>query len=226
MSNKVSLTPQARIVIISGPSGCGKTTLHKALLLSPLLKGKLVKSISATTRSKRPGERPGRDYLFLSAKTFEERIKKDYFLEWEKVFDHYYGTPKKQALNLLKKGINVLLCIDVNGAKTVAREFPQALKIFIKTPSMKILEARLKARGSESRASIDLRLKVARRELKEVKFYDYVVINADLNKALGTLQQIVYRELLSCLPAGSVRRPKGVRGIPLNSRGAHRPGID
>ncbi len=92
--------------------------------------------------------------MFLSTKMFEERIKKGYFLEWEKVFDHYYGTPKKQALKLLKKGINVLLCIDVKGAKTVAREFPQALKIFIKAPSMKILERRLKARGSESRESL------------------------------------------------------------------------
>ena len=183
------------MVIISGPSGCGKTTLHKALLESPLLKGKLVKSISATTRLKRPGERPGRDYLFLSTKTFEERIKKGYFLEWEKVFDHYYGTPKKQALDLLKKGINVLLCIDVNGAKTVAREFPQALKIFIKAPSMKVLGARLKARGSENRKSLEARLKTARRELKEAKHYDHVVINADLNKALGQMQQIVYNAL-------------------------------
>ena len=125
------------MVIISGPSGCGKTTLHKMLLQSPRLKGKLVKSISATTRSKRPGEVQGRDYMFLSKKTFEERIGKGYFLEWEKVFDHYYGTPKKQALGLLNKGIHVLLCIDVKGAKTVGDEFPHALKIFIKAPSMK-----------------------------------------------------------------------------------------
>jgi len=189
------MASKARVVIISGPSGCGKTTLHKALLLSPLLKGKLVKVICATTRPKRPGEREGRDYLFISTKTFEERIKKGYFLEWEKVFDHYYGTPKKQALDLLKKGINVLLCIDVKGAKTVAREFPRALKIFIKAPSMKVLEARLKARGSESRESLEVRLKVARRELKEAKYYDHVVINADLNKALGELQQIVCQDL-------------------------------
>src|SRR5665213_3506247 len=99
-------------------------------------------------------------------------INKGYFLEWEKVFDQYYGTPKKHALDLLKKGINVLLCIDVKGAKTVAREFPRALKIFIKAPSMKILEARLKARGSESAESLKLRLKVARRELKEATQYD------------------------------------------------------
>lgn len=196
MSNKISLTPKAKIVIISGPSGCGKTTLHKALLESPRLKGKLIKSISATTRLKRPGERGGRDYLFLSTKTFEERIKKGYFLEWKKIFDHYYGTPKKQVLKLLKGGINVLLCIDVNGAKAVAREFPQALKIFIKAPSMKVLEARLKRRGSENRQSLEVRLTIARRELKEAKYYDHVVINADLNKALRKMQQIVYSELL------------------------------
>ena len=196
MSNKASIILPARIVIISGPSGCGKTTLHKALLASTALKGRLVKSISATTRPKRPGEKPGRDYLFLSTKIFEKRIKKGYFLEWEKVFDHYYGTPKTQALNLLKKGINVLLCIDVKGASTVAREFPGALKVFIKAPSMKILAARLKTRGSESKESLDLRLRVARKELKEAKNYDHVVINADLNKALDELQQIVCHELL------------------------------
>lgn len=195
MSNKASPALKAKFVIISGPSGCGKTTLHKALLASSFLKGKLVKSISATTRNKRPGERQGKDYLFLSKKMFEERIEKDYFLEWERVFDNYYGTPKKQALNLLKKGVNVLLCIDVKGAKTVRQEFPKALKIFIKAPSMKILESRLKARGSESRESLEMRLKVARRELKEAKYYDHVIINADLNKALEALQQIISQEL-------------------------------
>jgi guanylate kinase len=196
MSNKATSPLTAKIVIISGPSGCGKTTLHKALLANPLLKNVLVKSISATTRAKRPGERAGRDYLFLSLKTFEDRIKKGYFLEWERVFDHYYGTPKKQALNLLKKGTNILLCIDVKGAKTVRQEFPEALKIFIKAPSMKVLETRLRARGSENSESLALRLKVARQELKEAKFYDRVIINADLNKALATLQQIVCKELI------------------------------
>lgn len=195
MSNKVPVLPKAKIIIISGPSGCGKTTLHKELLATSFLKGRLVRSISATTRSKRPGERAGREYLFLSTKAFEEKIKKGYFLEWEKVFDHYYGTPKKETLALLKKGINVLLCIDVKGAKTVGQEFPQALKIFIKTPSMKILENRLKRRGSEGKESLALRLKVARRELKEAGFYDHVVINGNLKKALRRLRQIISREL-------------------------------
>lgn len=190
MLNKASLA-KAKMVVISGPSGCGKTTLHKALLAAPLFKGKLVKSISATTRSRRPGERHGRDYLFLSRRMFEDRIKKGYFLEWEKVFNHYYGTPKRQALNLLKKGVNVLLCIDVKGAKNVAREFPDAVKVFIKAPSLKVLEARLKARGSETQESLATRLKVARKELKEAGNYDYVVINADLKKAQETLRNIV-----------------------------------
>ena len=195
MSNRSSSPPQARIVIISGPAGGGKTALHKALLASPQLKNKLVKSISATTRRKRPGEWEGKDYLFLNTKMFEQKIKKGYFLEWEKVFGQYYGTPKKHALDLLKKSINVLLCIDVKGARTVRREFPRSLKVFIKAPSMKVLEGRLKARGSESKQSLEKRLKVARQELKEAKYYDQVVINADLKKALEKLQGIVCNNL-------------------------------
>ncbi len=195
MSNRTSPPLKAKIVILSGPSGCGKTTLHKALLADPAMKGRLVKSISATTRPRRPGERNGRDYLFLDARSFEAKIKKGYFLEWEKVFGQYYGTPKKHALQLLQKGVHVLLCIDVKGAKTVAREFPQALKIFIKAPSLKVLEARLEARGTETPASLQKRLQVARRELKEAGHYDHVIINAKLAKALQALQQIVCQEL-------------------------------
>jgi len=195
MLNKKTPPLKARIVIISGPSGCGKTTLHKALLAIPRLKGKLVKSISATTRPKRPGERQGRDYLFLSSKMFEDRINKGYFLEWEKVFDRYYGTPKRQVLNLLKKDINVLLCIDVKGAKTIRQEFPQALKIFIKAPSLKVLESRLKTRASEDHENLTRRLKTAGRELKESKYYDYSVINSDLKKALEKLRRIIFKEL-------------------------------
>ena len=134
--------------------------------------------------------------MFLSTKMFKDRIKKGYFLEWEKVFDQYYGTPKRQVLNYLNKGIHVLLCIDVKGAKSVRQAFPQALNIFIKAPSLKVLETRLKARGSESGKDLALRLKIARRELKEAKYYDHIVINADLKEALGRLQQIVCKELL------------------------------
>ncbi len=195
MSSNASSPHKARFVVMSGPSGCGKTTLHKALLASPVIKGKLVKSISATTRAKRPGERHGRDYLFLTPEIFEQRIKRGYFLEWERVFDNYYGTPKQRALNLLKRGVNVLLCIDVKGAKSIAQEFPQSLKIFIKTPSLKVLANRLKSRGSEDAESLALRLKVARKELKEAKHYDHVIVNAELDVALAKLMEIVGQEL-------------------------------
>ena len=186
---------RGKIIIISGPSGSGKTTLHKVLLQSPRLKGRVVKSISATTRARRPGERQGKDYLFLSPQVFEDRIAKDYFLEWEKVFDNYYGTPKRQVLNLLKKGKHVLLCIDVKGARHVRREFPDAVSIFIKTPSLKVLKERLLARASESENDLQMRLKVAKQELREAKRYDRQVVNARLDKAQRDLESIV-RQLI------------------------------
>lgn len=191
MSNSV----KGKFIIVSGPSGSGKTTLHKALLESQRLKGKLVKSLSATTRPRRQGERHGRDYLFLDTDVFEKRIGQDYFLEWEKVFDNYYGTPKRQALNLLKKGINVLLCIDVKGAKQVREKYPQAVSIFIKTPTIKILEDRLRKRASETHETLSARLKVARAELKQAKHYDYQLINGHLGRATKELEKIVLEAL-------------------------------
>ncbi len=180
-----------KVIILSGPSGSGKTTLHKALLNDSRFKGKLVKSVSATTREKREGERAGKDYIFLTRPVFESRIKKNFFLEWEKVFDNYYGTPRQQVLKLLRKGKHVLLCIDVKGAAHVRKEFPEAFSIFIKTPTMKILQERLKQRASESNESLSLRLKVARREMKEAKQYDRVVTNGRLERACKDLSAIV-----------------------------------
>ena len=186
---------QGKIIILSGPSGSGKTTLHKALLTSEKLKGKLVKSISVTTRPKRQGERNGRDYIFLTQQIFARRILRDYFLEWEKVFDNYYGTPKVQVLNLLKKGKHVLLCIDVKGAEHISQQFPQAIKIFIKPPSMSELRKRLKLRSSETHESLALRLKVATQELKKAKDYDHIITNANLLKTINTLEDLVSRIL-------------------------------
>lgn len=182
---------RGKVIIISGPSGSGKTTLHKSLLDTPCLKGKLVKSISATTRAKRDGERHGRDYLFLTPNLFEARINKGYFLEWEKVFNNYYGTPKRQVLNLLNKGKHVLLCIDVKGARHVRKEFPEAMGVFVKTPTLKILRERLKKRASETPQTLESRLTVARAELKEAKKYDHIIVNARLDTAARELERVV-----------------------------------
>ena len=192
---------RGRIVIISGPSGSGKTTLHQKLLASRKLRGKLVKSISATTRARRPGEKDGRDYLFLTRKQFLHRIRIGYFLEWEKVFDNYYGTPKKKVEALLHSGRNVLLCIDVRGAGKAVRQFPDAITVFIKTPSLKILRKRLRARASEGDESLKLRLQRAKKELREAKRYRHVVVNDHLGRAFRRLEAIIVREL----KAGRVR---------------------
>lgn len=186
---------RGKIVIISGPSGSGKTTLHKKLLLSSKLKNKLVKSISATTRSPRKGEKRGRDYLFISIPQFLKKIKKGYFLEWQRVFDNYYGTPKSTVEKLLIKGKNVLLCIDVKGAQVVSRRYPEAIKIFIKVPSMNELKKRLMARGTESKNDLKLRLETVRKEMREAKKYDHVIVNSDLADAYKRLETAVLSAL-------------------------------
>ena len=186
---------KGKIVILSGPSGSGKTTLHKDLLESSLLKGKLVKSISVTTRAKRVGEKEGRDYLFITEEIFARRIKRGYFLEWEKVFDNFYGTPKIQVLNLLKRGKHVLMCIDVKGAAQISEQFPDAVKIFIKPPSMQELRKRLEKRASETHETLKRRLEVAQEELKRSEEYDYTIINGSLEKAKSDLQNLVAKVL-------------------------------
>ena len=186
---------KGKIIILSGPSGSGKTTLHKKLLASKKLKGKLVKSISATTRPRRPREKNGRDYLFLTPKQFLDKIQRGYFLEWQKVFDHYYGTPRNYVEKLLKKGKNVLLCIDVKGAAVIRRACPEAVTIFIKAPAFSILKKRLTARGSEGKEDLCLRLKTARRELLEAKRYKYVIVNDNLERSLKELVSVVCPEI-------------------------------
>ena len=188
-------TKRGRILIISGPSGSGKTTLQQRLLESRKLKKKLVKSISATTRPSRQGEEHGRDYLFLSKKNFLYKKRAGHFLESQKVFRYHYGTPEKNVRDLLKRGKNVLLCIDVKGAKVVEKKYPDVLKIFIKAPSLQILKKRLSSRGTENKKDLSSRLKIAREELRASKSYDFVVVNDNLQKAFIILEQIVCKHI-------------------------------
>lgn len=185
-----------KIFIISGPSGSGKTTLYQKLLADRDLKGRIAKTISVTTRPMRAGEKNGRDYFFVSLKMFSYKRKAGHFLEFQKVFDNYYGTPQKQVYDFLSGGKNVLLCIDVGGARIVCQKFPEAVRIFIKTSSLEALKKRLECRGSEDKGEMRQRLKMARQELKESKYYRYVVVNDDLSKAYQELKQIMIKELL------------------------------
>ena len=186
---------KGKIIIISGPSGSGKTTLYKKLLASGKFKKEIVKTISVTTRPKRPGEKNRRDYFFVSPKMFLYKKRNGHFLETEKVFGNYYGTPKKNVQDLLKTGKNVLLCIDVKGARTIRNKFPKTTTVFIKTSSLKVLETRLKGRGSDKKGIVRTRLQTAREELKEIGKYDHVIINDNLRTAYGRLEVIIKTEL-------------------------------
>lgn len=186
---------RGRIIILSGPSGSGKTTIHQKLLENPALKRRVVRSLSATTRMPRRGERNGREYLFLSKKDFLAKRKIGEFLESMKVFDNYYGTPREQVDAALKKGKSVLLCIDVKGARVVSRKRPDAVKIFIKTPTLLDLQERLQKRGTEDPKTLALRLKIAKQELKEAKRYDHVVVNDRLSRAYQEITRILAKEI-------------------------------
>lgn len=186
---------KGKIIVISGPSGSGKTTLHDKLLANKKFKNRLAKSVSVTTRPKRAGEQNGRDYLFVSRKMFLYKKRCGHFLESEKVFDNYYGTPNKNVRDLLKQGKHVLLCIDVKGARTVRRKFPKAVTVFIKAPTLSVLAKRLKKRGSEAKHTLRLRLETARREIKEGGKYNYSIINGNLRAAYLRLEEIILREI-------------------------------
>jgi guanylate kinase len=187
-----------RIVILSGPSGSGKTSLYQRLLKNPKFKGKLIKSISMTTRPCRPGELHGQDYFFIDKKAFLDKRKRGLLLESQKVFNYYYGTPLKKVEQILKRGQSILLCIDVKGAKSVWRRYPDAIKIFIKTPTIAELKKRLKGRGTENKKDFAVRLSNARKELKMAKLYDFIVNNDKFNVAYKKLEKIISTELKIC----------------------------
>lgn len=185
---------KGRVIIISGPSGSGKTTLYRKLLQSPKLKNKLVKSVSMTTRPSREAERHGRDYFFITPAMFRYKKRAGHFLESMKVFDHSYGTPFKNVRETLKTGKNILLCIDIKGARVVRRKIPDALTVFIKTPTFEDLKKRLQNRATEDARTTQLRLATARKELKEAPRYDYVVTNDRLDRAYQELEKIILAE--------------------------------
>ncbi|MBD3426953.1 MAG: guanylate kinase [Candidatus Omnitrophica bacterium] len=176
------------IIIVSAPSGSGKTTLVDRLL--ERTEG-IKRSVSCTTRPPREGEKDGEDYFFLSEEEFEKSIEEGRMLEWEKNFKHYYGTPKAQVEEAVRKGEDIILSIDVKGAKAVKRLYPGSLSIFIMPPSMKELRERLLNRKTEEEEQISMRLNQSEEEIKAADEYDYLVVNDDLEKAVGELRQII-----------------------------------
>jgi guanylate kinase len=184
-------TPNKRpgnLIILSGPSGVGKTTLRKQLQIAmPALQF----SVSWTTRPPRSNEKPGLDYRFVSLRRFEKNRAAGVFLEWARVHEEYYGTPLSPIQRWLRKGEDVLLDIDIQGARTVKKKIPQAIAIFILPPSSQTLRKRLLDRRTDSPATIRIRLKNAEEELRAVKDFDYAVINNELYDAVESLTTII-----------------------------------
>jgi guanylate kinase len=174
--------------VIAAPSGAGKTSLVKALLVEqPMIKV----SVSSTTRSMRPGEVDGIDYVFLSEAEFLKRRDAGEFLEWAKVHGNFYATSKKWIENEIANGIDIILEIDWQGAQQIKLLFPLAVGIFIAPPSMAALKERLVARGQDSDAVIEGRLAAAQSEISHAHEFEYVIINQDFSDALRDLTQIV-----------------------------------
>lgn len=174
--------------MISGPSGAGKGTLVREVLQR--IPDAWV-SISATTRPPRPGERDGVEYHFLSKEEFRALIEGDGLLEWAEVFGNYYGTPRREAQEHIRRGDQVLLEIDVQGGAQVKRALPEAVLVFVEPPSLDELKSRLVNRGSESEQQIDERLRHAGHEMGIADSYDHRVVNDDLSGAVAEFIGIV-----------------------------------
>jgi guanylate kinase len=181
------------VFIISAPSGSGKSTLvHRLLASDP----GLVFSISYTTRPPRATETNGVDYNFISRKDFEERLGRGEFLEYAEVFGNYYGTNRETFESATHQGKDLVLDIDVQGARQLKVAIPQAISIFVLPPSRDVLEQRLRSRSQDSEEVIQRRLRGAAEEVQNYTQYDFVLINRDIEEASARLASIVEAERL------------------------------
>lgn len=177
-------------VIISGPSGCGKTTICKKIAER---NGEIFYSVSCTTRKPREKEINGKDYYFISKEEFERMIKENKFLEYAKVYDNYYGTPREPVIENLKKGKIVLMDIDFQGMRKVKAEMKDSVTIYILPPSIEELKKRIEKRENKKENGMK-RFKEALKELDFWTDYDYVVINDKLERAVFEIETIINAE--------------------------------
>ena len=196
------------LFIVSSPSGAGKTTLIHRVLRDPRIGGSLHFSVSHTTRPPRVGERTGVEYHFVDEAAFRAIEARGGFLEWAVVHGNLYGTSREEVEPRLESGIDVLLDIDVQGARQVRSHVPEAVKVIVFPPSREVLEERLKARGSDAPDAVLRRLAAARKEMEEWGEFDYAIINEDLEAAVDEL-----RSILVARRAGKSRRRERLESI-------------
>jgi guanylate kinase len=204
----MSTVVRGDLYIVSSPSGGGKTTLIRRLLAKPPGEA-LHFSVSHTTRPKRQGEENGREYHFVSVAEFQRMVQRDEFLEHNEVHDNIYGTSRGEVLPRLAAGEDVVLDIDVQGARDVRKAYPEAVTIFIVPASLSELERRLRGRGLDGEEAIQKRLINAAKEIRQAPDFQYVIVNDDLDRATLELESIVRARRLT--PARQVARLQRIR---------------
>jgi guanylate kinase len=183
---------RGKVFIVSAPSGAGKSTLVKGLIQ---LVSNLVFSVSYTTRKPRGQELTGKEYHFIDRMVFEKMIEEDKFVEYAKVFDHYYGTARESLEEVVEKGKDILLDIDTAGAAQVRKKIPEVVSIFIMPPSYEVLRKRLEHRQQDNPETIQKRLQWAsEKEIYQYENYDYVIINDEFSQAMESMRSIVLAE--------------------------------
>lgn len=181
------------LIVLTGPSGVGKGTLVDLMMARVV---NMVRSVSVTTRAPRPGEIEGQSYFFRDRATFEQMLTRNEFMEWAEFAGNFYGTPKSWVNEQLASGHDVLLELEVQGARQIHALYPKAVMIFISPPNFTELEDRLRARATETAEIILVRLQKARQELQEKNVFQYEVVNDKLEEAAINLAHIVYAERL------------------------------
>ena len=182
---------QGQLIVISGPSGAGKGTIISKLIEK---NNNIWLSVSATSRKPRKGEVEGVNYYYLEKEDFEQKITDNYFLEYAEYAGNYYGTPKEKIVEKIESGKDVILEIEIQGAKKIKEILPEALFIFIMPPSEKELLKRLKGRQTESIEKILERFNTAYKEINEVSKYNYVVVNDELEESVVKVESIIRAE--------------------------------
>ena len=184
---------RGRLIVVSAPSGSGKTTIAKKIIEKfPFVKF----SVSATTRPKRDGEVDGKDYFFVTREEFEKKIQNGELLEWEEIYGNYYGTLKSVVEDALKNGDVLLFDVDVNGAISIKRKFPDdSVLIFIKPPNMETLKERLRRRRTESEEQLKKRLERVPMELEKAIYFDYIFVNDKLEDTVKSVERAIFNEV-------------------------------
>lgn len=185
------LNRKGLLLVVSGPSGAGKGTICKALLNK---NDQIKLSVSATTRKPRNGEVHGVNYFFIEKEEFAKMIENGEFLEYAQIYDNFYGTPKAAIIECLEKGQDVILEIEMQGARQIKEVYPEGVFIFVLPPSLEELKSRIVGRGTETQEGIEKRFSCAFEEINQIVNYDYFIVNEDIEKSVSDVEAIICAE--------------------------------